>query len=70
MKKIYNATDVIEAERVITVLKESGIPSYYQDSPHNVTAYGFKGFGLYGVDVFVNDADEEKAQSIIETLKD
>ena len=70
MKKIYNAADVIEAERIAAVLKENDIPSYYQDSPGNVTAYGVQGFGLYGVDVFVDDSDEEKAKSILETLSE
>lgn len=64
MVKIYNAADAIEAERVVAELKECGIPSYYQDSSSSVVGYGVTGFGLYGVDVYVDDSDREKAKSM------
>ena len=70
MVKVYNAADVIEADRIVSLLKENGIPSYHQDSSSSVVAYGVSGFGLYGVDVFVNDCDAALAKGIVESLQE
>ncbi len=70
MVKIYNAVDVLEADRIVFLLKENGVPSYYHDSASSVVGYGVSGFGLYGVDVYVDDSDKEKAQSILESVKE
>ena len=40
------------------------------NSSSSVVAYGVSGFGLYGVDVFVNDFDAALAKSIVESLKE
>ncbi len=68
MIRIYNAGNVIEAERIVAVLKENGIQSYYQDSSSGVAAHNVSGFGLYGVDVYVEDSDAESAAKLIEAL--
>lgn len=68
MVKIYNAADAIEAERVVAELKECGIPAYYQDSSSSVVGYGVTGFGLYGVDVYVDESDGERAKRIVEEV--
>ena len=51
--KLCNVHDIIEAERMIELLKENGIAAFSQESGDGVSVYGTVGFGLYGVDVFV-----------------
>ena len=65
MTKLFNAENAVEAEEIIALLKENDIPAYYQNSASGVAAYGMSGFSLYGVDIFVDDADLEKAQRIL-----
>lgn len=65
MIKIYNARDVLEAEEVVRILKENGIPAYYQDGAGGVAAHDMSGFGLYGVDVYVDDSEAEKAGQVL-----
>ena len=66
MTKIYNARDIMEAQEVVNILQENGIPAYYQDGSGGVAAHDVSGFGLYGVDVLVDDADAEKAEQVIQ----
>ena len=65
MIKIYNAQDAIEAEEIVALLKENGIPAYHQNSPGGVAAHSMSGFSLYGVDIFVDEADAEKAKRLL-----
>ena len=65
MIKIYNARDVLEAQEVVNILQKNGIPAYYQDGSGGVAAHDVSGFGLFGVDVFVGESDEEKASKIL-----
>lgn len=65
MVKIYNAENVVEAEEIVTLLKENGIPAYHQNSSGGVAAHAMFGFSLYGVDILVNDADAEKAKELL-----
>ena len=65
MIKIYNAQDAIEAEEIVALLKENGIPTYHQNSPGGVAAHSMSGFSLYGVDIFVDEADAEKAKRLL-----
>ena len=65
MVKIYNAENVVEAEAIVSLLKENGIPAYHQNSPGGVAAHSMSGFSLYGVDVFVDEADAEKAKRLL-----
>ena len=51
--KFCNVHDIIEAERIIELLKENEIAAFSQESGDGVSVYGTVGFGLYGVDVFV-----------------
>ena len=64
MVKIYNAENVVEAEAIVSLLKENRIPTYHQNSPGGVAAHSMSGFSLYGVDIFVDEADAEKAKRI------
>ena len=65
MVKIYNAENVVEAEAIVSLLKENGIPAYHQNSPGGVAAHSMSGFSLYGVDIFVDEADAEKAKKFL-----
>ncbi len=65
MVKIYNAENVVEAEAIVSLLKENGIPAYHQNSPGGVAAHSMSGFSLYGVDIFVDEADAEKAKRLL-----
>lgn len=65
MTKIYNAHDAIEAEEIVALLKENGIPVYSQNASGGVAAHSMSGFSLYGVDIFVDDVDAEKAKKLI-----
>ena len=61
--KFCNVHDIIEAERIIELLKENEIAAFSQESGD---VYGTVGFGLYGVDVFVEAKNEEQAKKLID----
>ena len=65
MIKIYNAQDAIEAEEIVALLKENGIAAYSQIASGGVAAHSMSGFSLYGVDIFVDEADAEKAKRLL-----
>lgn len=65
MIKVYNAQDAVEAEEILAILKENGILAYSQNASSGVAAHSVSGFSLYGVDVFVDEADMEKAKRLI-----
>ena len=46
--------------------KENGIAAFSQESGDGVSVYSTAGFGLYGVDVFVEAKNEEQAKKIID----
>ena len=70
MTKICNATNAIEAERLVAVLKDKEILAYYQDSTSGIAAHDTPGFGLFGVDIYVDDSDVESAKKIIEAIQE
>ena len=45
--------------------KESGIAVFSQESGDGVFVYSTAGFGLYGIDVFVESKNEEQARELI-----
>lgn len=65
MIKIYNAENAVEAEDIVAFLKGNGIPAYHQNAAGGVVAHSMSGFSLYGVDVFVGDADAENAKGLL-----
>lgn len=69
MIKVYNARDIMEAQEIVSILQENGIPAYHQDASGGVVGYTVSGFGLYGVDVYVDDTDRERAEEIIEEIE-
>ena len=44
--KLCNVHDIIEAERMIELLKENGIAAFSQESGDGVSVYSTAGFGL------------------------
>ena len=66
--KIYNAKDIVEAGMIIKLLKEYGITAFSQEASANVAMHGMAGFGIYGVDVFVETNEAKKAMQIIEYM--
>ena len=67
-KKIYNAENIIEAE-MLEMLKENGIAAFTQEPSSSVAAYGVAGFGVYGVDIWTEADEAEKAVQIIEEIE-
>lgn len=65
--KLCNVHDIMEAERIIELLKENGIAAFSQESGDGVSVYSTAGFGLYGVDVFVEAKNEEQARKLIDS---
>ena len=64
--KIYNAKDIVEAGRIIELLKEQGIVAFSQEAGASVAMHGAPRFGMYGVDVLVEGDEAKKAIQIIE----
>ena len=69
MIKVYNARDIMEAQEIVEFLKENGIPASHHDAAGNVVGYTVTGFGLYGVDIYVDEADRETAAKLIEEME-
>ncbi len=65
MLRIYNALNVIEAGLIIAVLKEHDISAYWQNAAGNVIAHEIHGFGIYGIDIYVDDENAEIAKEIL-----
>ena len=68
--KIYNAKDIVEAGRIIELLKEQGIVAFSQEAGASVAMHGAPRFGMYGVDVLVEGNEAKKAIQIIEAADD
>ncbi len=68
--KVYNAKDIVEAGRIIEMLKEHGIAAYTQESGASVAMHDASGFGMYGVDVLVKTDEAQKALQMIEAVDD
>ena len=66
--KIYNAKDIVEAGKIIELFKEHGITAFSQEASANVAMHGMSGFGIYGVDVFVETDEAERAIQILEAM--
>ena len=70
MIKVHNARDVLEAQEAVSLLKENGIPAYYQEGAGGIAVHSVSGFGLFGVDVYVDDSDGEKAAQILKNCNE
>ena len=68
MVKVYNAKNIIEADKVAAILKVHGITAVCENSRNDITAYGTSGFGLHGVDVYVVRDDYDRAVNVLEQV--
>ena len=68
--KIYNAKDIVEAGRIVELLKEHGIAAFSQVAGASVSMHGASGFGMYGMDVLVETDEVKRALQIIEAADD
>ena len=68
--KIYNAKDIVEAGRIVELLKEHGIAAFSQEAVASVSMHGASGFGMYGMDVLVETDEVKRALQIIEVADD
>ena len=68
--KIYNAKDIVEAGRIVGLLKEHGIAAFSQEAGASVSMHGASGFGMYGMDVWVKTDEVKRALQIIEVADD
>ena len=68
--KIYNAKDIVEAGRIVELLKEHGIAAFSQEAVASVSMHGASGFGMYGMDVLVETDEVKRALQIIEAADD
>ena len=53
----------------LEMLKENGIAAFTQEPSSSVAAYGVAGFGVYGVDIWAEADEAEKAVQIIEEIE-
>lgn len=65
--KIYNAKNIVEAGRIVELLKEHGIAAFSQESGASVAMHGTSGFGMYGMDILVEKNEVKRALQIIES---
>ena len=68
--KIYNAKDIVEAGRIVELLKEHGIAAFSQEAGASVSMHGASGFGMYGMDVLVETDEVKRALQIMEAADD
>ena len=54
---------------LVEMLKENGIAAFTQEPSSSVAAYGVTGFGVYGVDIWAEADEAEKAVQIIEEIE-
>lgn len=66
--KVYNAADQIEAARILSFLKEEGIPCYSAGADVGEYMEISQGFSMYGRDIMVDRQDAERAKEIISEL--
>lgn len=68
MIRIYNAKDPIEANWIVSFLKEEGIPSYVSGSGTGEYLQIAMGHSVFGMDISVREEDEDRAKEIIDEL--
>lgn len=66
--KLYTAQDSIQAEMIISTLKNSNIPSYKKDLGNGGIMNIYGGNSKAGADIYVADADAEAAAEILEGM--
>lgn len=63
--KVYNASDEIDAERILSLLEDNNIKGYSHDSGLGGYMELTRGFSTYGKDIYVDESDSEQARALI-----
>lgn len=66
--KVYNAADQIETVRILSFLKEEGIPCYSAGADIGEYMEIAQGFSVYGRDIMVDKQNADRAKEIISGL--
>jgi hypothetical protein len=72
MKPVWlkSAADRIEAELIINLLRNNGIPCFYKDNSAGSYMNLYMGCSVFGQEIFVDDCDYETALKLLEQLPD
>ncbi|MCI8306797.1 MAG: DUF2007 domain-containing protein [Lachnospiraceae bacterium] len=63
--KVYNASDEIDAQRVLSLLDSNNIKAYIRDSGPGSFLEITRGFSVYGKDIYVDERDAPDALSLL-----
>lgn len=63
--KVYNASDEIDAQRILSILEDNNIKGYSRDSGPGGYMTVTSGFSVYGKDIFVDENDARQARELI-----
>lgn len=66
--KVYSAKDKIEADMLIELLDQNGIPAYRKGVAGGDLMDIYAGSSIYGEEIYVNESEVTKANEIIETI--
>ncbi len=67
--KVTSVTNSIEANMIMDLLQNNGIPCIKKDNGPGGYMNLYYGFSVYGEDIYVDERDYQKANSIIEELR-
>lgn len=67
--KIYNASDELESQKLVSILEENNIPCYTMNSDIGEYMKITQGFSVFGIDLYVDSEDELKAKELIEQIR-
>ena len=66
---LTECTDDVEAELVLGILRENGIPCMAKDKRAGSAARLYTGFSLAGIAVYVRREDEERAKELLAVIR-
>ena len=66
--RLCNVKDAVEAQLAIKILKDNGIAAYTQDAAPGAGMYTTSGFGLYGVDIYIEEKNAERAAELVKNM--
>lgn len=68
IKKVYTARDSVEADMVINLLKENGIPAMRQDLGNGGLMKLYGGSSRFGADIYTAETNAERAAELLEGI--
>lgn len=63
--KVYNASDEIDARRILSLFEDNNIKGYSRDSGPGGYMEITRGFSVYGKDIYVDEDDASRALELI-----